>query len=126
MDKHEELARRTTAWAADAARADSLVKAIQDARVTKKSNLSSLGPTLQANLDASLQAANLKESVKKIELKDPRHVQVSFEAAEFALLVEWITRVHQEMQVQVIEADLSATETAGVVNGTVLLEAPGV
>lgn len=82
------------------------------------------GKSLLALADVSARGAGLATALKRDEPTGPNSVRVSFETANFDMLIGWIDALARDYGVQV--TDLSADKVAGMglVNARVVLEEP--
>ena len=80
------------------------------------------GKSLLALADATARGAGLAAALKRVEPTGARSVRVSFEAANFDLLVGWIEELGRDYAVEASDLSADRAEATGLVNARVTLE----
>jgi general secretion pathway protein M len=80
------------------------------------------GKSLLALADASARAAGLSGALKRVEPTGGNGVRVSFEVANFDMLVEWLSQLARDYGVRVSDFSADKIEGLGLVNARVTLE----
>jgi general secretion pathway protein M len=80
------------------------------------------GKSLLALADASARGAGLGGALKRVEPTGARSVRVSFEAANFDVLVGWIEELARDYGVEASDLSADRAEATGLVNARVTLE----
>ena len=80
------------------------------------------GKSLLALADASARAAGLSGALKRVEPTGGNSVRVSFEVANFDMLVDWLSQLARDYGVRVSDFSADKVEGLGLVNARVTLE----
>jgi general secretion pathway protein M len=80
------------------------------------------GKSLLALADASARAAGLSGALKRVEPTGGNSVRVSFEIANFDVLVDWLSQLARDYGVRVSDFSTDKVEGLGLVNARVTLE----
>jgi general secretion pathway protein M len=80
------------------------------------------GKSLLALADVSARGAGLTSALKRVEPTGPRSVRVSFEAANFDVLIGWIEGLAHDYGVQASDFSADRADGLGLVNARVTLE----
>ena len=80
------------------------------------------GKSLLALADASARAAGLSGALKRVEPTGGNSVRVSFEVANFDMLVDWRSQLARDYGVRVSDFSADKVEGLGLVNARVTLQ----
>ena len=80
------------------------------------------GKSLLALADASARGAGLENALKRVEPVGARSVRVSFEAANFDALVQWIEGLSMSYGVEANDLSADRADGIGLVNARVTLQ----
>lgn len=80
------------------------------------------GKSLLALADATARAAGLEGALKRVEPVGARSVRVSFEAANFDVLVQWIEGLSRSYGVEAGDLSADRADGIGLVNARVTLQ----
>jgi len=80
------------------------------------------GKSLLALADASARSAGLSGALKRVEPTGGNSVRVSFEVANFDVLIEWLSQLARDYGVRVSDFSADKVEGIGLVNARVTLE----
>jgi general secretion pathway protein M len=80
------------------------------------------GKSLLALADASARASGLSGALKRVEPSGGNSVRVSFEVANFDMLVDWLSQLARDYGVRVSDFSADKVEGLGLVNARVTLE----
>jgi general secretion pathway protein M len=80
------------------------------------------GKSLLALADASARGAGLESALKRVEPVGARSVRVSFEAANFDALVQWIEGLSMSYGVEANDLSTDRADGIGLVNARVTLQ----
>lgn len=80
------------------------------------------GKSLLALADASARGAGLEDALKRVEPVGARSVRVSFEAANFDALVQWIEGLSKGYGVEASDLSADRANGIGLVNARVTLQ----
>lgn len=80
------------------------------------------GKSLLALADASARASGLSGALKRVEPTGGNSVRVSFEVANFDMLVDWLSNLSRDYGVRVGDFSADKVEGLGLVNARVTLE----
>ena len=80
------------------------------------------GKSLLALADASARAAGLSGPLKRVEPTGGNSVRVTFEVANFDMLVDWLSQLARDYGVRVSDFSADKVEGLGLVNARITLE----
>ena len=82
------------------------------------------GKSLLALADVTARGAGLATALKRDEPTGPKSVRVSFESANFDVLIAWVDSLARDYGVQATDLSADRVEGIGLVNARVVLEEP--
>ena len=94
----------------------------QQRSVGTRSRADRQGKSLLALADASARSAGLESALKRVEPAGARSVRVSFEAANFDALVQWIEGLSTNYGVEANDLSTDRADGIGLVNARVTLQ----
>ena len=80
------------------------------------------GKSLLALADATARAAGLETALKRVEPVGARSVRVSFEAANFDAMVQWLDSLSKRFGVEASDLSADRADGTGLVNARVTLQ----
>ncbi len=80
------------------------------------------GQSLLAVLDQTAQAAQIKGSVKRMEPRGDRSVQMQIDSVPFNALILWLGQIGKQHGIAPTHASLERTDAPGVINAKLTLE----
>ena len=107
------------AMRADAARASELRSRGARAKADRQ------GKSLLALADATARGVQLGNALKRVEPAGPNAVRVTFEAASFDAIADWLDGLARDFGVQAADFSADRVEGVGLVNARVTLQEAG-
>lgn len=86
----------------------------------KSTRAGSDGPLL-STVDRTVKSSKLGSSMKRLEPQGENKVQIWFENTEFDALVDWLTQLSSQYQIQVNTINIDRQDAPGQVNARVVL-----
>jgi general secretion pathway protein M len=87
-----------------------------------RSHVERQGKSLLALADVTARATGLSGALKRVEPTGGNSVRVSFDVANFDMLVDWLTQLARDYGVRVSDLSVDKVEGLGLVNARVTLE----
>lgn len=87
-----------------------------------RSHVERQGKSLLALADMTARSSGLSGALKRVEPTGGNSVRVSFEVANFDMLVDWLTQLSRDYGVRVSDLSADKVEGLGLVNARVTLE----